>query len=101
MHKGILANASRAISSCALAKGISLPVLLGLHGFFLTVTADHVNEPLECYASILQLFLYIFLYNFLPIFLYAFIGISLEIVGGQMHSTRYGVLGCFFIGGMG
>jgi len=39
--------------------------------------------PLECYASILQLFLYNFLPIFLPIFLYAFIGISLEIVGGM------------------
>ena len=61
--------------------------------------------PLECYASIPLFFLYNFLPNFLPIFLptylYAFIGISLEIVGGQMHSIRYGVLGWFFIGGMG
>ena len=32
---------------------------------------------------------------------YDFIGISLEIVGGQMHSIRYGVLGMVFIGGMG
>ena len=38
---------------------------------------------------ILQLFLYIFLYDF--------IGISLEIVGGM----GYGVLGMVFIGGMG
>ena len=35
--------------------------------------------PLECYTSI-PLF---FLYDFLPNFLYAFIGISLEIVGGM------------------
>ena len=41
----------------------------------------------------LQLFLYYFLPNILPIFLYAFIGDSLETVGGQMHSIRYGVLG--------
>jgi len=53
--------------------------------------------PLECYASIPQFFLH----NFLPNFLYDFIGISLEIVGGQMHSIRYGVLGMVFIGGMG
>ena len=45
--------------------------------------------PLECYASIPLLFLY----NFLPNFLYAFIGISLEIVGGQMRSIRYSVMG--------
>jgi len=44
---------------------------------------------LECYASIPLFFLYNFLPNFLPIFLYAFIGISLETVGGM----GYGVLG--------
>ena len=37
----------------------------------------------------LQLFLYNFLPNILPNFLYAFIGISLETVGGM----GYGVLG--------
>ena len=62
-----------------------------------TVTADHVNKPLECYASIPLFFLYNFLPNFLPIFLYAFIGDSLETVGGM----GYGVLGMVFIGGMG
>ena len=45
--------------------------------------------PLECYASIPLFFLYNFLPNILPNFLYAFIGISLEFVGGM----GYGVLG--------
>ena len=45
--------------------------------------------PFECYASILQLFLYNFLPNIIPNFLYDFIGDSLETVGGM----GYGVLG--------
>jgi len=49
--------------------------------------------PLECYASIPLFFLYNFLPNFQYDFLYDFIGDSLETVGGQMHSIRYGVLG--------
>ena len=44
----------------------------------------------------LQLFLYNFLPNFLPIFLYAFIGDSLETVGGM----GYGVLGMVFVIGV-
>ena len=52
--------------------------------------------PLECYASIPLFFLYNFLPNFLPIFLYAFIGDSLETVGGM----GYGVLGMVFVGGV-
>ena len=40
---------------------------------------------------ILQLFLYIFLYDFLPIFLYDFIGISLETVGGMGYGMGYGI----------
>ena len=38
---------------------------------------------LECYASTPLLFL--------PIFLYDFIGVLMEIVGGQMRSIRYGI----------
>jgi len=39
----------------------------------------------------LQLFLYYFLPNILPNFLYAFIGISLETVGGMGYGTGYGI----------
>ena len=52
--------------------------------------------PLECYASIPLFFLYNFLPIFLPIFLYAFIGISLETVGGM----GYCVLGMVFVIGV-
>jgi len=50
--------------------------------------------PLECYTSI-PLF---FLYNFLPIFIYAFIGISLEIVGGMDYGMGYGI--CYWCNGL-
>jgi len=46
----------------------------------------------------LQLFLYYFLPNILPIFLYAFIGDSLEIVGGMGYGMGYGI--CYWCYGL-